>query len=80
MAADAPEWYRDLLPGEVFLAELADDPGYLHCRVCLWPVSSDVEGGLPLSFTVLTPGLDTYEELISDYNMVLWRLRSGRCG
>ena len=64
----APGWYSGLRPGSTFIGEFEDDPGYAHCRVCLWPVAGDVAGGDPCSYIVLTPGGDVYEEAWEDYS------------
>ena len=56
------------MPGRRFLAKFGEDPGYVHERVCLWPLSSAIEGGPVASCVILTSGGDIYEEGVADYS------------
>ena len=39
----------------------------MHERVCLWPLSSAIEGGPVASCAIVTPHGDVYEEAVADY-------------
>ena len=59
--------YRQLVPGRRFLVKFGEDPGFVHERVCLWPLSSAIQGGPVASCAIVTPHGDVYEEAVADY-------------
>ena len=60
---------KPVLPGSRGRVTYEDDPGWVHERVWLWPVSLT-------SYIVYTPDNDMYEEDQSDYESVV--MTSGR--
>ena len=63
-----PSGYRQIVRGEQFLAKFADDGGYVHERVALWPLAAAVEGTAATSHVILTSDGDVYVEASADYS------------
>ena len=50
------------------MVKFADDGGYVHERVALWPLAAAVEGTAATNHVILTPDGDVYEEAAADYS------------